>query len=349
MTTPGPILEDVGVLSNMVFIKILRLSGNISSDKKECFPVTHTRGGKYIMVMANYESDAILEEPLKSYSETFVSASQGPRPSTRTAHAGQWMLIPHELFYQEIRGYTTTGATSNTPSPDIRKVNSNIQVPPHIRTFKSQYKTPLHIWYRLIWHTGLTLNLLLPTRMNPRPHEVPFICKNIPKQVLWFQPHLLAPLWTRVIIFDGPIKQCTFTHHVAEGWYLGPAPEPYQYYTIYVPTMRAERIINTVELFPHDCPVPKLSCANAAHQAVADLMEVLRNPAPASSFSIRGDKFQAIKIMQKILEKSIPNIALTMVPEQRVPSPCPRIAPPPRLILPGPITASSPSVPSIAP
>ena len=89
MTTPGPIPEDVGVRSNILFIKLLPMNGNISSDKKGCFPVTHTRGGKYIMVMANYESDAILEEPLTSYSETIVSASQGPRPSTRTAHAGQ--------------------------------------------------------------------------------------------------------------------------------------------------------------------------------------------------------------------------------------------------------------------
>ena len=43
---PKPIPEDVGVWANMVFIKILSISGNISSENTERSPVTSIRGDK---------------------------------------------------------------------------------------------------------------------------------------------------------------------------------------------------------------------------------------------------------------------------------------------------------------
>ena len=63
---PNPIPDDVGVQANMVFIKILPISGNISSDHTGQFPVISSRGSKYITAVADYDNDAILEEPLTS-------------------------------------------------------------------------------------------------------------------------------------------------------------------------------------------------------------------------------------------------------------------------------------------
>ena len=70
MTAPNPIPEDVDVQLNMVFIKILPICGNISSDNTGRFLVTSIRGGKYIMLIADYKIDAILAEPLTSRAET---------------------------------------------------------------------------------------------------------------------------------------------------------------------------------------------------------------------------------------------------------------------------------------
>ena len=63
MMAPDPIPEDVGVQENMVFIKILPISGNISSDQTGQFPLPSIWGRKYIIFMADYESDVILAEP----------------------------------------------------------------------------------------------------------------------------------------------------------------------------------------------------------------------------------------------------------------------------------------------
>ena len=65
-------------------------------------------------------------------------------------------------------------------------------------------------------------------------------------------------------------------------WYLVPAPDYYQFCTIYIPTTRTEITIKTVELFTHYCPVPKISSTDAARQRVEYLMEALSNPDPAS-------------------------------------------------------------------
>ena len=72
MTTSDPIPEDVGVQANLVFIKNLPISVNISPDQTRRFPVTSCGGVKHIMAMVDYDSDSILAEPLTSLSETEI-------------------------------------------------------------------------------------------------------------------------------------------------------------------------------------------------------------------------------------------------------------------------------------
>ena len=70
LIAPNPIPEDVGAQANMVFIKILTISGKISSNQTGRFPVTSSRVGRYIMVMADYNSDDILAKPLTPRANT---------------------------------------------------------------------------------------------------------------------------------------------------------------------------------------------------------------------------------------------------------------------------------------
>ena len=70
MTTPEPISEDVGVQENTELIKILPMIGKISSYQTGRFPVTYNGSGKYIMATTDYDSEDILEEPLKSNTNT---------------------------------------------------------------------------------------------------------------------------------------------------------------------------------------------------------------------------------------------------------------------------------------
>ena len=146
-----------------------------------------------------------------------------------------------------------------------------------------------------------------------------------------FNHNSLSPPGTRVLIFEGPTKHCTFENHGVERWYLVPTPEHYRCYTVYAPALRAEIIIKTLKFFQHDWLAPKLSSTDAARQAINDLMEALRNSAPESPLSIGDKKMQAIKPPQKILATSLHTIALTTSLPPRVPPPGPITAPPTRL------------------
>ena len=70
------------------------------------------------------------------------------------------------------------------------------------------------------------------------------------------------------------------------------APDHYQCHRVYIPKTRAERIAQTVKLFPHNCNVPQNTSANVAAAVAHRLIAALQNPAPNALFS-ENDKATA--------------------------------------------------------
>jgi hypothetical protein len=68
MTTP-PSPPELPVRTHFVYPIVIDITGKIFSDQTGCFPVTSSRGHKYIMIVYDYHSTAILAEPLKNRSE----------------------------------------------------------------------------------------------------------------------------------------------------------------------------------------------------------------------------------------------------------------------------------------
>jgi hypothetical protein len=56
--------------TNMVYVKAIEATGQIYTGQTGRFPTTSSRGNKYIMILYDYDSSAILAEPLKSKSES---------------------------------------------------------------------------------------------------------------------------------------------------------------------------------------------------------------------------------------------------------------------------------------
>jgi hypothetical protein len=100
----------------------------------------------------------------------------------------------------------------------------------------------------------------------------------------------MAPLGTKVIIHETPAQCGTWSPHNERGWYLGPAPDHYRCYRLYVTKTAAERTCSTVEFFPEHCPMPRLSSTGTIAKSALDLIEALRNPAPAAPFVKLGDE-----------------------------------------------------------
>ena len=62
-----------------------------------------------------------------------------------------------------------------------------------------------------------------------------------------------------------------------EGWYLGLAMEHYRFYRVIASKIGGERIIETVQFFPHDVPFPGSTPVDRAIEAATELTESISN------------------------------------------------------------------------
>jgi hypothetical protein len=81
----------------------------------------------------------------------------------------------------------------------------------------------------------------------------------------------MAPPGARIIAHETPGRRQTWAPHGQDVWYIGPAMEHYRCYTVYITKTRSNRIVETVEFFPHQfkIPFPSSSDLATATQAAA--------------------------------------------------------------------------------
>ena len=152
------------------------LSGKKYTDQTGRFPVTSSKGNKYILVAYHYDFNTIDSESLKAISGLDLTTAYQKLYSLLT-NIG---LIPHL--------YIIDNECPNVIKIFMREVNETFQsVQPHIhlrnsaeraiRTFKERFMaglssthkdSPIHIWCRLLPHAILILNLIRKSCMNPK-------------------------------------------------------------------------------------------------------------------------------------------------------------------------------------
>jgi hypothetical protein len=96
--------------------------------------------------------------------------------------------------------------------------------------------------------------------------------------------------------------------HGVDGWYIGAAPHHYRCWQVFIPQTAGKRYSDTVKFFPATVPMPQLSSADAATQAIRDLLQALKNPHLATPFALLGDaQHSAIKQLALIFADAVPN------------------------------------------
>jgi hypothetical protein len=340
---PTPPPDEPRTRTNLVFLNVTEITGKVSTDQTGRFPHVSSRGSKYLMVLYDHDSNAILAEPIKSRSE-----SELLRAYTKLhAYLSERGLKPSfQMLDNECPAALKKFMTAN----DI-----NFQlVPPYLHHTNAAEKAigiykdhliaglsscdpnfPMHLWDRIIPQATLTLNLLRFSRINPRLSAEAQL-----NGAFDFNRTPLAPPGTKVLVYDNPEKRRTWAAHGVDGWYIGSAPEHYRCYKVYIPKTRAERTAHTVEFFPHECPVPKTSSADAATDAARALADALANPAPAAPFARHGDaQMQAINELARIFTNTVQAAPSTTA---NAPAHSPRVAvPSPRVPTPAPATPSN--------
>ena len=331
-TTPEP-------RSNIIFASTIEYTGQIYSDLAGRYPITSSRGNKYLLIIYDYDSNAILAEPLKNRSDNemlrayqkqlTLLQSRGLHPKlhkldNEASHAIQKLLHSNGVTFLMVR-------------PHVHRRNAAERA---IQTFKNHLiaglcstdtSFPLHLWDRLVPQAELTLNLLRTSRINPKLSAHAQL-----HGAFDFNCTPLVPPGTKIIVHEKPQQRASWAPHGVDGWYLGPALHHYRCYRTYIIKTAAERIADTVEFFPEHIPMPKTSSTDRVVHAARELSDALQHPHPATPFNQIGDQqLHALQQLSKLFNTQATIFTTsTAATSPRVPASAPRVP------------ASSPRVPA---
>ena len=307
-------------------------SGKAYHDLTGQFPHVSSRGNKYILVHYDYDSNAILAEPLKN------------RTSGEIKRA--WMVLFEKLnrHGNAPKIYIMDNEASHDLKQTCKKYGLDYQlVPPHmhrrnaaeraIQSFKNHFLAflatcdpnfPVEEWDRLLEHCLLSLNLLRNSRVNPKLSSWAYLFGNFD-----FNATPLVPPGTKILLHLKSKVRGSWSYHGEEGWYVGPSLEHYRCVKCFIPKTSRTRDADTVEFFPHKIPIPSFSTESLLRQTAVDMVSLLTSPPALTPALHYGDSTQnALLQIAKLLHRDVPIPVLPPAPVAPVPLPRVQVPPP---------------------
>jgi hypothetical protein len=139
----------------------------------------------------------------------------------------------------------------------------------------------------------------------------------------------------------------------------------YRCQSVYISTTASERIVDTLELFPHNYQIPQLSSTDRLLMAAKDMTDAFQNPHPDVPFaSVGDDTIEALADLAAIFKLKLqqaPSLATPALPAKNSPMPnrrqmrspmtihtqdIPNLPLPPRVVTPHTLRQSPPRVPT---
>jgi hypothetical protein len=206
---------DQGIKTQYVYAITID-AGQIYTDQTGQFPVVSSKGNKYIMILYDYDSNAIMVQPIKD----------------RTAPG---LLRAFQVSEQELvaRGHTPKLMKLDNEASKLLKTYLHQQditfqlVPPYshrrnaeerkIRSFKdhliaglcsTEKSFPMHLWDRLLPQSVITLNMLRTSRINPKLSASTHIDGQYD-----YNRSPMAPPGTGIIAHETPSRRRTWAPH----------------------------------------------------------------------------------------------------------------------------------------
>jgi hypothetical protein len=298
---PFQLLTDTTELAmaSYCYSTIFTPTDKVYSDQTGNFQYTSSKGNNALMVLYDYDSNAILAEPIANRKATTLLAAtkkmhnilrlKGRKPQTHYLD-NECSDIMKDYFKQN-------DIQHQLVPPGQHRTNAAERA---IRTFKNHViaglcsvddNFPIQLWDRLIPQAIITINLLRGSRINPKhsAYSQLFGPYNFNKEPM-------APPGIRVLVHVKPDQRKTWAPHAEEGWYIGPAPEHYRCYRVYMTETKAERISDTVSWYPTKTIMPTADSIEIIAAAINDIQHELSNQRPENSICTLDDsKIHALK------------------------------------------------------
>jgi hypothetical protein len=144
--------------------------------------------------------------------------------------------------------------------------------------------------------------------------------------LVYYNKTAFAPPGCKIIAHEKPGKRRTWAPQGQHGYSLGPAMHHYRCQNVYIYATASERIVDTLEFFPHNYQVPQLSSTEILIMAVNDMMDALQNPHMDVPFTQVGDDtISALTALAEIFKLKIQEVqtpTLPTAPPKVALSPC---------------------------
>ena len=267
--------------NNTVFADLLDVpdsTGKIFTDQPGRFIAPSSTGNNYIFILYDYDSNAILAEPMPSKTAASILTAYKKLHGQLVAagRTPRLQRIDNECSESLQQYMTSQNITYQLVPPGMHRRNAAERA---IRTFKNHFiaglsstdsNFPIHLWDKLLEQAIITLNLLRGSRVNPSISAWAQLFGQFD-----FNATPIAPPGINVLVHDKPNERDSWAPHASAGWYIGPAMKSYRCFRCYMQDTQAVRITDTIAWFPDRLPVPTpstdeliLAGIHAIHQAL---------------------------------------------------------------------------------
>ena len=308
-----------------IYTKVYDVRNTMFTDQTGQFPKRSQRGNKYIMVMVEIDSNAILVEPMKSRKDAEMVRAYRVMMA-RLKRAG---IVPKK----HIMDNEVSENMKNIIRDDCKMELELVPPGCHrrnaaevaIRNFKAHFLSvlagvsedfPINLWDRLLPQTEITLNLLRQSNATPTVSAYahlsgPFDYNKMP----------LAPMGCGAQVHEKTDKRGTWSFHSVDGWYLYTSPEHYRTHVCQVKSTRSERLTDTVQFNHKRITNPTITNADKIMTAMAECINAWKG-------ITNSDGSRELRELERLVENKAPTSTPTTSPVQpspRVIQPVPRV------------------------
>jgi hypothetical protein len=270
------------------------------SDQTGQFPTRSQRGNKYIMVMVEIDSSAILVEPMKSCKDEEMIRAYNAL-LLRLKRAGvvpKKHVLDNEVSVNMKNHIRDTCKFEMELAPPGCHRRNAAEVA--IRNFKAHFLSVLagvaedfspSLWDRLLPQTEITINLIRQSNATPNVSAYahlsgPFDYNKMP----------LAPMGCEAQVHEKTDKRGTWAYHSVDGWYLFTSPEHYRKHNCHIKHSKSERLSNTVQFQHKRITNPTITHADKVMHALANCVKALQGMTSSARNS------QAAQDLHRIIE-----------------------------------------------
>ena len=264
-----------------VYTKVYDVRETVFSDQTGAFPTRSQRGNKYIMVMVEIDSNAILVEPLKSRKDQELTRAYKVLMQ-RLQQAG---IVPKK----HVLDNEVSQAMKSIIKEEYRMEMELVPPGCHrrnaaevaIRNFKAHFLSvlagtaedfPPSLWDRLLPQTEITLNLLRQSNATPTVSAYAHLSGPFD-----YNKQPLAPMGCAVQVHEKTDKRGTWSYHTVDGWYLATSPEHYRTHCCHIKDTRSERFSDTVDFSHKRITNPTITHADKVMKAIAECAKAIKD------------------------------------------------------------------------